>query len=70
MVSPNPDAEPYDMGRDPRELRNLADPTGVRFGFLSSRLRRLHRDQGAGAAPKRSPIPAELDKQLRALGYV
>jgi arylsulfatase A-like enzyme len=67
---PNPDAELYDMLRDPRELRNLADPAGVRFGFLMSRLRTLNRHQSRDAAPKRSPIPAELDKQLRALGYV
>jgi arylsulfatase A-like enzyme len=68
--SPNPDAELYDMLRDPRELRNLADPAGVRFGFLMSRLRTLNRYQSRDAAPKRSPIPPELAKQLRALGYV
>lgn len=35
-----------------------------------SRLRKLNRDQLGSTAPKRSPMPAELDKQLRALGYV
>jgi arylsulfatase A-like enzyme len=67
---PNPAAELYDLRRDPRELRNLADPGGVRFGFLMARLRRLHSEQGGDAAAKRSPISPELDKQLRALGYV
>jgi arylsulfatase A-like enzyme len=67
---PNPAAELYDLRRDPHELRNLADPGGVRFGYLMARLRSLHRDQGGNAPPKRPPISPELDKQLRALGYV
>ena len=67
---PNPAAELYDLRRDPHELRNLADPGSVRFGYLMARLRSLHRDQSGNAAPKRPPISPELDKQLRALGYV
>jgi arylsulfatase A-like enzyme len=67
---PNPVAELYDTRNDPRELRNLADPAGVRFGYLMSRLRTLNHQQGSSAATRRSPIPGELDKQLRALGYV
>jgi hypothetical protein len=34
-----------------------------------SRWRTLYRTQSHDAAPRASPIPAELDKQLRALGY-
>ncbi len=68
--SPNPDAELYDLGRDPREQHDVADPAGVRFGFLLSRLRTLTRAQSRDAAPRTSPIPAELDRQLRSLGYV
>ena len=54
-----------------REMAAVAlFPEGtLRFGFLMSRLRRLNRDQSTDA-PRRSPIPAELDKRLRALGYV
>jgi arylsulfatase A-like enzyme len=67
---PNPGAELYDLRRDPREQHNLAQSEGVRFGFLMTRLRLLHHDPTATALAERSPLPAELDGQLRSLGYV
>jgi hypothetical protein len=79
---PNPDAELYDLRRDPGELHNLASPEGpqgVRLGFLMTRLRTLHRGwsgavevagaEAGAAAGLPAPLDA-LDRQLRSLGYV
>jgi hypothetical protein len=81
--SPNPDVELYDLRDDPRELRDLARPPGVRLGYLTSRLRRLRtlddlESRGAGGAggtgrtgrTGRSMVSSELAARLRALGYL
>lgn len=61
---PNSAAELYDLRRDPHELRNLADPGGVRFGFLMARLRRLHRDVDGNDGNAHDDRYAHNDHQL------
>lgn len=67
---PDPKVELYDIRSDWRELLNVADKPDVRFGYLTNRLRTLHRLQSGRTEPKRVTIPPELEKHLRALGYI
>ncbi|HEX5758719.1 MAG TPA: sulfatase-like hydrolase/transferase [Thermoanaerobaculia bacterium] len=70
-----PRPELYDLGRDPRELRNLFPSAG---GDLRRRARGLDRTLSAllaesarrGVAAPRSPLDRETLENLRALGYL
>ena len=67
-----PNAELYDLNRDPGELTNLAEREATRARAMRAGLERQLRAERAagGAASGSATVPPELLEKLGALGYV
>jgi len=67
-----PDAELYDLDRDPGELTNLVDREPARARAMRAGLEQQLRAEraSAGAASGSAAVPPELLEKLGALGYV
>jgi arylsulfatase A-like enzyme len=62
--------ELYDVRSDPGELRNLASQDVAGTARLSSEVRAWQRSLVKRASDQKRPIDPELERRLRALGYI
>jgi arylsulfatase A-like enzyme len=67
---PKPQFELYDLNADPQESSNLTEQRPVAMGYLRRLLRERRQTIAAIAPTEKGTVSAEVERNLRALGYI